>query len=378
MNELKWEGDSMFDHGIVSSGEVKPLKTDIKVGMVFNIPVLVLNMQNVEILADSREISENQWLAIRKRGFGGSDVAKIFSPDKYGSEMTVALEKQNPVVGEQESNFYLERGKRLENPIIVWFQDEFQKATGKWINLYKSPFVYHSLINDYQIMNIDGLCWVDEFELPDGTSVSGLGLIEVKTASMMVRDKWVSHDSEIDDILGDVPDKYWYQCQYYMDGLGLDWTILPFWIDGEMSFRVIRKNVEFCASMHEKLKPLKETIDAGGIPEPVGVEAEKKSLIKAFPEGEGEIEDETVLDQILEYGSILERESEIKNNPVFEEQKKVKAEKERIETIIKAKMTKNKYLKCGEFIATWNRFPKKSFTVKESVGEKFTIKRSGV
>jgi hypothetical protein len=195
---------------------------------------------------------------------------------------------------------------------------------------------------------------------------------------MMVRDKWVSNDSEIDNILGDVPDKYWYQCQYYMDGLGLDWTILPFWIDGEMSFRVIRKNIEFCASMHEKLKSLKAISDAGGIPEPVGVEAERKSLVKAFPEGEGEIEDETVLDHILEYGTVLERENEIKNNPVFEEQKKVKAEKERIETILKAKMAKNKYLKCGEFIATWNRFPKKSFTVKESVGEKFTIKRSGV
>lgn len=377
MEPLKWEGDSMFDHGTtIKSNDEKPFNTDTESRITFNIPVVRLDTWEVEILADNRELTEEQWLELRKKGIGGSSVASILAPDKYGTAYTVALEKRPDYQHiDISDNFYIRRGKYLEDPVIVWFQGEFFRKTGVWINVYKSPFMYRNLKNKYQIMNIDGLCWVDEFILPDGSIVSGLGLIEVKTASPYVRKGW-EETGEINDIMGDLPPRYWIQNQYYMDGLDLEFAILPFWIDGEINFRVIRRDRKFMKNeCHPRLKVFCEQLEQGILPKPEGFAVEKKILMKSFPVSEEiTVEDFDIL-PTLERIDELKLEKKKIAGKIEKEIEEVEMEYNSLQLQVKEKMKSAKYLKSGNMIATWTRYKKSAFTVPEQDAESFSVKR---
>ena len=78
--------------------------------------------KNCDVIADTREITHDQWLEKRKNGVGGSDVAAILGLSSWTSEVELWLDKRGEAdeVGEidkRDNSEVLEWGTILE-PVI--------------------------------------------------------------------------------------------------------------------------------------------------------------------------------------------------------------------------------------------------------------------
>ena len=122
------------------------------------------------VLTDTANLSESEWLAYRRRGIGGSDVAAIFGISPWRTARDLYYDKLDiAVVEDEESNWVaLEMGRLLE-PLVAKI---FQHKTGYQIYQVKKMF-QHPL---YSWMLAD----VDYFvELPDGSTA----ILEIKTSA---------------------------------------------------------------------------------------------------------------------------------------------------------------------------------------------------
>jgi predicted phage-related endonuclease len=348
------------------------MKTEIK----FLIPEKAVENDTAIKTIYVPDITEEQWLIERAKGIGGTDAASIYVPGKYGTPTTVYAYKKGIVEPEDISNkLAVKRGNRLENCVIVWFQEEYEKETGKEIQVFKSPWIYESYTRPYMKLNIDGLVYVDECVLPDGNVIQGLGLLEVKTGGVNTKRNWKADGVELSDPLGELPGRYQVQIQYYLAGLGLEFCILPIWFDGEIYWRVILRNDELIDCILEETDQFWKNFQNDIMPEPKGYEAEKKVLLKSFPESNEEtITDDSLISLFEEYEFAMSEKNQIESEykPQIDEANK---KLDSVVSRIKIKMGKNKSLQCVDWTATWNRFTKKAYTVSESVSERFTIKK---
>ena len=125
----------------------------------------------------------------RRKGIGGSDIAALFGLSKWGSPLSVYLEKIGEASDDElEGNEFIYWGNALE-PVIA---ERFESETGKKLRVLEETLV--SKNHDFMVAHIDRDV-VDE----------SAGL-EVKTASQYKLSEW--EDS--------VPVQYMLQCQHYM------------------------------------------------------------------------------------------------------------------------------------------------------------------
>lgn len=122
------------------------------------------------IITDVDELTREEWLLLRKRGIGGSDVARILGVSKWGTATDLYMDKISPETEKKEPDnwFSLDYGNMIEPLIRKWYA----KATGYEVindtNMYQHP--------DYPWMIAD----VDFIiRKPDGTIMGG----EIKTTS---------------------------------------------------------------------------------------------------------------------------------------------------------------------------------------------------
>jgi putative phage-type endonuclease len=143
-------------------------------------------------------IPRDEWLAIRKRGIGGSDVAAICGLDRYRSPFGVYLEKLDEVPDDAAGEA-AEWGNILESVVA----EHFSRRTG--LRLIPSPGTLASVERPWQQVNVDAL-----YAHPNETDASGV--LEVKTRSAFVADQW-GEDS--------LPDGPQLQVQHALDVTGL-------------------------------------------------------------------------------------------------------------------------------------------------------------
>jgi putative phage-type endonuclease len=157
---------------------------------------------NAELIADFDPGSE-EWLAIRRTGVSGSDVAAIVGVSKWSSALAVWAKKLGKIDDHVEKNEPMEWGTILE-PVI---RDHFSALTG-WPVIEVGT--YRNTERPWQIANPDGLI------VKDGK----LALLEVKTARY--EDDWIIPSlGEIGSAAG-VPRYYRTQVQHYLDTLSID------------------------------------------------------------------------------------------------------------------------------------------------------------
>jgi putative phage-type endonuclease len=202
-----------------------------------------------------KDVSEKYFREARLTGFGGSDAGAIMGMNQYSSAFTVVNDKINP---EKEgiSNKYTERGKRMEPVIRESLAKWIKEEQGIDIQVFESPWQYRSVEKEFMIADIDGLVRHPEY---------GLILLEIKTATEMVGDKW-SNDS--------IPDSYYAQVQHYMYVTGLRMCLVAVMIGLDFEYRYIPYNESFvkdliaqeenlwCNFVMKKLLPVPSGIDA--------------------------------------------------------------------------------------------------------------------
>lgn len=139
----------------------------------------------MKVFALTKDMSREEWLALRRQGIGGSDAPGIMGVSSYSSVFDVWMSKVYEDV-ESEDNEAMYWGRVLEEVLAK----EFTKRTGK--KLRKRHAILRHDVYPYMLANVDRLVVGED---------AGW---EGKTTNAFYKDN------------GSVPEVYWVQCQHYM------------------------------------------------------------------------------------------------------------------------------------------------------------------
>lgn len=155
------------------------------------------------VLVETADLPEDEWLAYRRRGIGGSDVAALMGISPFRTARDLYFDKRDiAAVEDNEGNWVaMEMGHLLEDMVAKIFE----RKTGYPVYQIKKMF-YHP---DYPFMLAD----IDYFvTLPDGSTA----LLEIKTTNYNARDHWYKDGKDI------VPVYYETQGRHYMAVMDID------------------------------------------------------------------------------------------------------------------------------------------------------------
>ena len=127
------------------------------------------------ILIETENLTKEEWLRVRKRGLGGSDISVLLGINPWRSELELWMDKTNmtnePVV-ENEAMYF---GCLLE-PLL---RAEFTKRTGRKVVELKAVLQHKEY--PFMIADVDGITQDDE---------GNPAILELKTASEYKRSEW--------------------------------------------------------------------------------------------------------------------------------------------------------------------------------------------
>ena len=133
-------------------------------------------------------MTNTEWLRLRKTGIGGSDAGAVCGLNPYSSPMKVFHEKTSEEIRELDSEA-VRQGHDLEDYVA----QRFMEAAG--LKVRRSNYMYRSIEHPFMIADVDRLVVGED---------AGL---ECKTANAYSADKWKD---------GDIPLHYIMQCYHYM------------------------------------------------------------------------------------------------------------------------------------------------------------------
>jgi len=178
----------------------------------------------------TKDISNENWRMLRRKGIGGSDVAAILGQSRYKTALQVYEEKLG-IAEDQEDNERMMAGRRLEPVIAKWWSE----TTGRKIRVdYKIRIhpKYSPLIG-----NIDRLI----------TSSPGHGpeVLECKNTNGYSFKIWQ------DDGL---PPEYYYQGMHYLSITGYECVCFAILVDGYKLYTIeVMRDDELIETMNEQL-----------------------------------------------------------------------------------------------------------------------------
>ena len=196
-----------------------------------------------EEIAKYEDLSDEQWHAIRRTGFGGSDAGPIMGASKYASAFSVCMEKSGIADSEYTSSEQAKVGTILEPYIRSGIFPAYMEEQGHTVEVLTPDAVYRSTREPSMIANVDGFAVVD----------GELAGLELKTGNSYVLSDWKS---------GAVPESYYWQCQHYMYVTGLTRWYLFGIIGNNRILRVIEANHEHMANLAAKCAKLWKLVEA--------------------------------------------------------------------------------------------------------------------
>lgn len=165
----------------------------------------------------TKGLSREEWLGLRKKGIGGSDVAAIAGLNRYKSPIMVYLEKIGELEGPEE-NDAMYWGNVLEGVVA----QEFSKRTGLKVQR-KNALLRHPE-HDFMLANVDRLI------------VGKREGLECKTANEYKKGEWDGDN---------VPWEYAIQCHHYMLVTGYDaWWIAVLIGGNKFTYKRIERDEE--------------------------------------------------------------------------------------------------------------------------------------
>jgi putative phage-type endonuclease len=314
--------------------------------------------QNVSFVADVTQLTNEDWLKIRKIGIGGSEIAALFGKSSYASPLSVYMDKMSDEINETENEF-IEWGKTLEPIIREKFPTKFEKITGISLEVQSFPYMMQSIENPFMLANIDGLVapqqdykfniqvadgeW-EEFFIP-AVQVGGL---EIKTGSGFTAKNWKENT---------LPDNYFLQTQHYMAVTGLPYFFVVALIDKHLLWRYVPRDEEIISIIKERVHEFwTENILKKIPPAPIGSEVDTGILKTMYPQ---ELKDKALnLDHMAD--------KRIHYKELSEEIKGLQKEQDTIKQEFMSIMGDAEVAFVGDKKVTWKVQNKKEYTVKAS------------
>lgn len=151
-------------------------------------------------LVDTATLTEDEWLAWRRKGIGGSDVASALGLSPYRTARELYFDKIGvaPVVEGEDKSITFEIGHLLEDVVA----QIFAKKTG--FTVYRDQMMYQHPLFPFMLADVDRF-----LKLPDGRTA----ILECKTAHYDVQYLW-ANDA--------VPRHYEMQVRHYMAVMNID------------------------------------------------------------------------------------------------------------------------------------------------------------
>ena len=219
-------------------------------------------MQLAKVLADTFDMSREEWLRTRKRGIGGSDASAILGFNPWKSAFELYIEKTSDEVREID-NDAIYWGNVLEDVVA----EEFTRRTGKKVRRRNQTFVHPEY--DFMIANIDR------------DVVGEKALLECKTTNAFNADAWEGEH---------IPPAYICQMQHYMAVLGYEKAYIAVLIGGQrFVWKELERDDEFIELMIQAEKDFWENHVLKEIPPEIdGTNSASELLKKMYPQDNGE------------------------------------------------------------------------------------------
>ncbi|MFZ2445728.1 MAG: YqaJ viral recombinase family protein [Syntrophobacteraceae bacterium] len=165
---------------------------------------------NFEVLSNTEGLSEDEWLALRKKGIGGSDIAAIAGVSPWKNAITVFLDKigEAPEKSVGEAAYW---GHKHEQVIA----DEFAERNGCKVVEVKAIIQHPD--KAWMIGDIDRAIMDEEM---------GTGILECKSTGALTPTAACYDEDE------GVANEHLCQLQWYMAITGLEWGFIAVLIGG--------------------------------------------------------------------------------------------------------------------------------------------------
>jgi len=217
-----------------------------------------------DVLVNTQNLSNEEWLEWRKQGLGGSDIATICGLNKYKSPIELWMEKTGQIESKPagEAAYW---GNVME-PIV---RNEFSLRTNLNVRLVHS--ILKHPIHTFMLANLDG-------EVDD--PVCGKCVFEAKTASVYKLNEW--EDS--------IPEGYMLQIQHYMYVTGYKRTFIAVLIGGnQFKYKTIERDDELIDMIIKLETNFWDYVISNTTPPMDGSEASSELLNRLYPEGKNKL-----------------------------------------------------------------------------------------
>ena len=139
-------------------------------------PEFVLPYEPI-VITSTENLPRDEWLAYRKTGIGGSDVAAVFGISPFGTARDIYYDKLNIVSAfDDEANKYQKKIGTLLEDVVA---EMFSEVTG--YPVFKIHKMYRSREHYFMLADVDFFV-----RLPDGS----FAILECKTTSPDATEKW--------------------------------------------------------------------------------------------------------------------------------------------------------------------------------------------
>lgn len=234
----------------------------------------------------AKPLTHEEWLARRKSGIGGSDMAAILGISPWRTPLNVWLDKTGRAA-EQPPTLSQEIGNYLEPLAAKKYEEETGRRVRKCNVLLKG-----AEDGDVRIGNVDRLCFCEDGKLPwrKNLGVVTDRALEIKTTKM---DEW-----------DDVPDYYKAQALHYMGMMptvkAFDFPVL-FVARGTMRIYTVERDDSVIRDMADAAKAFWNDYVLKDTPPPATNESDFKTLWPRHVEGKTAVASEEVERAVREY-----------------------------------------------------------------------------
>lgn len=180
-----------------------------------------------EVIVDTSNMSNEEWLKWRRHGLGGSDVSVLFGVNPWTTKRELYLDKTEGFRMDPPNQYTLDFGHALEPFVAEWFEKAFHEPNSQyksWLekqmgigleefHVRRDPAMYRNPLHPVLQADLDF-----RFTAIDINGEVHEGIFECKTTnpdSFMKKWGW-----------NKVPEYYVWQCREYMEVMNLDSVII--------------------------------------------------------------------------------------------------------------------------------------------------------
>lgn len=150
-----------------------------------------------KVMANTKNMSQNEWLELRKKGITGTDLGGLTGVSKYTTAIKIYLDKTG-AIPPTEDNEKMYWGRVMEDII----KKEFASRHEEFKVIKPNAILQHKEV-DWALANVDGIIYRGSNKKEEAEK----GILEIKTVSEYLKYLWGSEE---------VPPQYMVQIQWYM------------------------------------------------------------------------------------------------------------------------------------------------------------------